>query len=94
MVHQLQVNHFTIVFIRMILFFLLATSTQYGPSSSILDVYLTLEARRLKKAVIGLETVEMYCEVCFSFFINRLQLITRSIVYKIPTRHSRIKYHI
>jgi uncharacterized protein YbaP (TraB family) len=38
-------------------------ANQYGAGSSILDVYLTLEARRLKKTIIALETVDMYCEV-------------------------------
>ena len=50
--------------------FWLAVGTQYSASSSILDVYLTLEARRLKKTIISLETVEMYCDVGFFFFID------------------------
>ena len=40
---------------------------QHGPQVSILDVYLTLEARRMKKTVESLEDVDIYCEVWYFF---------------------------
>jgi hypothetical protein len=48
---------------------------QLGPETSILDTYLVLEARRLKKTVLSLESVEMYCEVCYFFFVVEIFLI-------------------
>jgi hypothetical protein len=38
-----------------------------GVQPLILDIQLILEARRLKKNVISLESVETYCEVSYYF---------------------------
>jgi hypothetical protein len=40
---------------------------QIGSQAPILDINLALEARRLKKNVTSLESVEMYCEVWYFF---------------------------
>jgi hypothetical protein len=40
---------------------------QSGTQAPVLDIYLALEARRLKKNITSLETADMYCEVCYFY---------------------------
>jgi uncharacterized protein YbaP (TraB family) len=47
---------------------------------TILDVYLTEEARRLNKTVGGLEPPEHHCEVIDNFFVSIISLRFREKV--------------
>lgn len=64
--HLHQVNKM-IFFSFKALFYFLEPVGPLGDGSSILDVYLTVEARRLGKVVTSLESVATYCEVCYYF---------------------------
>lgn len=44
-------------------FLVVVFPSKAGDPSSIFDVHLTIEARRMKKFVSSLETVDIYCEV-------------------------------